>query len=1125
MNKICKGSPIPLINTKTKLGRAMKLTSIALFVFSTGVCASVHSQNMRVNIHLNNAKTQTVLEEIEKQTDYLFIYNTKEVDLNREVSVSAQDETVSKVLSAIFDGTNISYAMEGSNIMLMEKPSTESAPQQDTRQITGTVVDAAGVPVIGANVMVKGTTNGTITDIDGKFMLEVAKDAILQVSYIGYTNQEIPVGNQSILKIALKEDTQALDEVVVVGYGTMKKSDLTGSISNVKSEKLLNRPVTNITQSLQGKIAGVEVFQNSGAPGGHVRMRIRGDNSIKSSNDPLYVVDGIIGVTSDLLNPNDIESIEVLKDASATAIYGARGANGVILVTTKRGVKGKPIVSYEGYVEVGTPAKKIDVLNSEEFMQVYNSLYINAEKYDPKGYAEGKYNNMNLPKNFPNLFDSEGKPLYDTDWQDEAYRTSVSHNHQVSVRGGTDNTTYGLFLAYKNDNGIMLNSSLKRYSGRITLDTKVRKWLSIGGTLSINQVDENRVFTLTDTGAASRSILETLPIIPVKYPDGTWGSNRDWPGTEDDNPVRLLEERSRLYYTTQSVGNIYLDFNILDGLTFRTNFGVELINMKNNNYTGKGLRIASSQNGIASISAQRAYYWQNENYFNYVKTIGVNRISAMLGLSWQQKYNEEVRAQHENFMDDFYQWHNLGVGTVVKPSSSSDYRWGINSYFARINYAFKEKYLITLTGRYDGSSKFGKNNKYAFFPSAALAWRVSEEKFIKKIDFISNLKLRTSIGVTGNQEIGNYAFSQNLGTSNIVIDNNYETGLYRNSFGNPDLKWEKTIQFDAGIDLSLWNNRVELIADYYHKTTKDLLLDAPIPYTSGLVSVTKNIGSIRNQGVEITLNTHNVKSNRFNWYTNISWSMNRNKVLKLGVNNEDIFPGPYQGGEITVLRVGEPIGAFWGKVRLGTWKESEAAEAAKYERLPGDLKYKDLNNDGKINNEDETIIGYSSPDWVMNISNTLVYKNFDFTLDLRVVYGNDVFNRTKMTLENRSGIANSLATVLNCWSPDNQSSMIAERRPTTAYFDYMHDDYLVEDGSFLRLQNIMLGYTFDDVLVSKMKLQKLRLYFSAQNLLCITKYTGYDPESTTYENTFAQGVDFFTYPKPRTFTFGLNVTF
>lgn len=406
----------------------------------------------KISLSVKNVDLQTLLVEIEKKSDIRFSYLNRLSDTHKDISLTVTNETVEDILGKVLPLKGMEFTRTGNTIAIQAKAS-QSKPAVPTKKISGTVTDSNGEPIIGANVSVKGTTTGTITDVDGRFSLDAAQGQIILVSYIGYSPKEIQISNQTSYAISMSEDSLNLEEVIVVGYGTMKKSDLTGSISNIKSDKLLNRPVTNITQSLQGKVAGVEVFQNSGAPGGHVRMRIRGDNSIKSSNEPLYVVDGIIGVTSELLNPNDIESIEVLKDASATAIYGARGANGVVLVTTKRGLKGKPLISYEGYMAIGTPAKKIDVLNSSEFMQIYNSLYENAKKYDPKGYAEGKYANRNLPSTYPNLFDANGNPLYDTDWQDEAYRTAISHNHQISMRGGTDNTTYGLFLSYKDENG------------------------------------------------------------------------------------------------------------------------------------------------------------------------------------------------------------------------------------------------------------------------------------------------------------------------------------------------------------------------------------------------------------------------------------------------------------------------------------------------------------------------------------------------------------------------------------------------------------------------------------------------------------------------------------------------
>lgn len=473
MNKICKGNLIPRINTQSNLGRAMKLTSIALFVFTTGVCASVHSQNMRVNIHLNNTKTQTVLEEIEKQTDYLFIYNTKEVDLNREVSVSVQDETVSKVLSAIFDGTNISYAMEGSNIMLMEKPSTESAPQQDTRQITGTVVDAAGVSVIGANVMVKGTTNGTITDIDGKFMLEVAKDAILQVSYIGYTNQEIPVGNQSVLKIALKEDTQALDEVVVIGYGSVRKKDVTTSVAIISTEDMQERPIVSAASAMQGKAAGVQVVQSSGKPGGGISVRVRGASSIQAGNEPLYVVDGMPMSDISTIAPSDIESMQVLKDASSAAIYGARAANGVVLITTKKGKSGIPQLKFNSYVGVSNVRKQPQALNTEQYLDYIQSINWLAETIPTEDLASIR-----------NVY---------TNWADEVFRTGVNQNYQLSYSGGSEKNRYYISGGYVKDLGIVINSQYSRYNFRANMDTEIKKWLKIEANFSYTNSSQKEV--------------------------------------------------------------------------------------------------------------------------------------------------------------------------------------------------------------------------------------------------------------------------------------------------------------------------------------------------------------------------------------------------------------------------------------------------------------------------------------------------------------------------------------------------------------------------------------------------------------------------------------------------------
>ncbi len=1114
-----------LIRLTVKLKRIMKITCLLILtsvnlLFATGS----YAQSSSLTIDIADKPVSQILKVIEDQTDFNFFYNSKLVDVNREASVKVTDDNVFSALDQLFDGSNVNYQVVDKYIILTV---AEKNRAQNTKRITGVVTDQRGETIIGANIVEKGTTNGTVTDFDGKFSLEVNENAIITISYIGYLTKEITVGNQTVLNVQLIEDSQTLDEVVVVGYGTMKKSDLTGSVSNVKAEKLLNKSSVNVGQALSGKAAGVEIFENGGDPDGKIRIRIRGDNSINSSNDPLYVVDGVIGVSGiELLNPGDIESLEVLKDASATAIYGARGANGVIMITTKRGIKSdKAVISYDGYLSIGQMARKLPLMNASEWWQTYNTTMDNAAKYDPDGYEQGKYEKVSTAS-LPNLFDASGNPIYDTDWQKEAYRTTTSHNHQVSIRGGAEKFLYSAHLGYMHREALLKNNYLDRFSGRLNMDSELRSWLKMGINMSYNHSKGNNLY---NHYGIKRLVQEAIPIIPVKYPDGSWGSNRDFPGAVQDTPSRYLDEMIKETTNSHVLADLYLDFIITKDLNFKSTFGIDVLNRKTNEYSGKELiQYSKTIGGVAKINTSSQLYWQNENYLNWNKQFNSNnRLNVMMGLSWQKKSVELVGNEVRNFSDDFYQWHNLGAGTVVIPPTSSDYQWSINSYFARFNYNLLEKYLFTATGRYDGSSKFGKNNKYAFFPSFAFAWRTSEESFLKDNKVINNLKLRTSIGVTGNQEIGDYKFLQNLVTGNIILGDNYYSALYRNTFGNPDLKWEKTMQWDLGVDISILDQRIDLSADYYFKNTSDLLLDAPIPNTSGLSTIMRNIGSVRNQGIDLTLNTHNIRSKDFNWTSTLLFNKNKNEVTKLGANNEDIFPGPnHPQGQFTILRVGESVGSLWGLTRLGTWGENEAAEAAKYGRLPGDIKFADLNNDGKINNDDNSIIGQTSPKWTLSFSNTFLWKNFDFSFDIRVVYGIDVVNGSTHNAEDRSGVANGFKTNLDAWTPSNQNSMVAERRPMRVYYDSYPDTRWMQDGSFIRGQNFVLGYNFEQSVLRQLKIDNLRLYVSAQNLFCITKYKGYDPEVTTNEGSaFGQGIDDFSEPKARTYTIGLSVKF
>ncbi len=995
------------------------------------------------------------------------------------------------------------------------------------RTITGKITDSAGSPLSNVSVQVKGSKNGTFTDANGNYSLGVTSaNPRLIFSYTGMQAQEVSAGSQNAVNVQLQSLSASLGEVVVIGYGTARKSDLTGAVSTIKSEKLLDRPVTNISQALQGRVPGVEVNFNTNAPGEAARVRIRGISSINSSLDPLYVVDGVIGVDANTLNPNDIGSVEVLKDASATAIYGARGANGVIIITTKRGIKGKSRISYDTYVSMNRLQRHLKALNAQEFMDVYNLAYKNAQKYDSAGFAQGKYV-ANNPANFPKLFDASGKPLYNTNWEKEVYKPSWSNNHQLTLQGGSEKSTYSLSAGYLDQNGLMIQSWFKRYSLRFTMDNDVNKWLRIGGSMSLIKSTERLVSDANGGLNVSRMVIEGIPIVPIKYPDGTWGGNSDFPGMEGgSNPVNIATNRYTLANIMRSLGNVYALFHITKDLDFRSDFGFDVNAQKNNFYSGRELSSLSlNERGVASINNWMRTYWQSENYLTWNKQVNSNqKLTALLGLSWQKNYQEYQGASVTNFIDDYWQWHNLGAGTGVPNIGSNDDTWAMNSYFARMTYNISDKYLFTATGRYDGSSRFGQNNKYAFFPSAGAAWNISKEDFLRNSAAISNLKLRASIGSTGNQEIGTYRSFQLLGSGTTLFNGQRQPTISRGSFGNQDLKWEHVDQVDVGLEVGLFN-RFNITADYYHRVTKNMLLDAPIPWTSGLSNVTENIGSLQNNGVELALNTQIVKSKSLTWTTDINFTVNKNKILQLGVNNDDIYPGPWFLGQTNILRVGWPIGTFWGYVREGVWGTKEAAEAAKFNLKPGDIKWKDINNDGKIDDADNTRLGQAYPKYTANLSNTINFKNFDFTFDIRFVGGVNTVSNFMHSTEDRQAIANSLATVLGAWTPENQNSKIAEVRYYGSFYQTHIDNHWVQDGSFIRGQNFVLGYSLPANTISRLNISRLRFYVSAQNLFVITKYTGYDPEVNTFGGQLTQNQDFFPYPRPLVINAGLNLSF
>lgn len=992
---------------------------------------------------------------------------------------------------------------------------TLAVAQEGEHTVSGTVVDTEDAPLPGVNVSVEGTSTGTVTDEDGEYTLAVPDDSgVLVFSYVGYETQEISIDGQSEVDVVLGLDTEQMDDLVVTGYGTQRRSEITGSVGMASSDDL-EQPSFNTMQSLRGKVSGVNIFTNSGSPTGSNRVIIRGVGTINASTSPLYVVDGVVMENIDFLNPNDIESVEVLKDASATAIYGARGANGVILITTERGSDEALVVGYEGDFSVGRMRGKLDLLNSEEFMEVMEIGYENAPKYD-----DGLDEAPELTRDDPRLFDSEGNPLYDTDWQDEATRTALSHNHQLSIQSGGEKSSIGAFLNYTDREGIMLNSYLQRVNLKVAYDANPRDWLSLGTNLTVNRTWENNIEEGGGHQMPRRSMLEMASIFPVQFDEDEWSnsfsSEEDYGFEAIPNPVHVLETQDRLRDRTQLFGNTFAAFQITPELEFRTQIGIDNTLYEERNYSPNDLINISAPDGNASIGNSETLFWQSENFLTYQQDFDKHSINSVLGASWQQRNFRSNDMSASEFQDNFSRYNNIGTATDPDDPSSYSEDWTMNSYFTRTSYTFDEKYSATFTARIDGSSRFGENSKYGFFPSAGVAWLLSEEAFMAGMDAVDILRLRSSYGITGNSEIGLYNSLATISTGTTLIGGNRRPSSNVQRLPNPDLEWEKTNQFDVGLELELFNQAVSLEADYYHKLTNDLLLDRPVPTTTGFGSITDNIGSVLNQGVDFMLTTRNMQSNEFLWTSTLNLNYNKNRVEKLGEGDEHIFPGPnFVSGSNTILRVGEPVSSFWGYEREGIYGTDEADEGT-----PGTAKRSD----------EQQIIGNGLPDWTGSFINKFNVRNLDFTVDLQFVYGVDVMQQFLHSTEDRTGYANGLATILEeGWTEDNQNTMVQQiRNAPLSGQDSQPDSHWIADGSYIRGNLFSVGYTFDNDQMSQWGLQNLRLTANLENAFVIHSkdFKGYDPETTSYGgDQWGQNIFFFQYPKARTFSLGVDVQF
>lgn len=1033
-------------------------------------------------------------------------------------------------------------------------------------------------PVIGASVIEKGTTNGTMTDNDGHFTLTVSKGAVIEISSIGYKTQEITVGAQTNFTVTLSEDNEFLDEVVVVGYGSMKKSDLAGASVSMKESDLKGSIISSLDQSLQGRAAGVTAVTTSGAPGSSSSIRVRGQATINANAEPLYVIDGVIvqgggntgadfglgdalgnGKVSTIsplstINPADIVSMEILKDASATAIYGAQGANGVVLITTKHGKSGEAKFSYDGMVAMSRQAVRLNMMNLREYAQYYNEMVEEGDIYETNPYYAT-----------PSLL---GKG---TNWQDEIFRTAWQHQHQLSAQGGSDKVQYYVSGSYMDQQGTIIGSNFNRFSVRTNLDAQLKKWLKLGVNATYAITNDNLKLADSNEGLIYYS-LTTIPDIPVYDVNGNYSSTiRE--GYTSPNPVALAMMDEILLKRKKLSGNIYAELTPIKHITWRTELGFDMGESDANRYKpmidlGGWVR---SQNSI-SYQKNSNYFWQLKNYLTYANQWGKHSVTAMVGQEcWESKWNYLSGSNTDLPSDEV---HNVALATGTPSISSGFGSSSMASFFTRETYNYGDRYLGTYTYRYDGSSNFGPKNRWAGFHSVALAWRFSNEKFfepVKKV--IDNGKLRLGWGQTGNSSIGSYAWGAAISRMPSALG----MGFRPSNIPNTSIRWESQEQYNVGLDLGFFNGRLNLTVDAYYKRSDDMLMSMQLPSYMGtqgngsskLNAPKGNYGSIENKGLEITLDAHPIQLKNFSWDSNFQISFNKNKLLSLSDTENATLVGYGQWGDVVcVSEIGKPLYNFYGYKVEGVYKDLDdiqnSAKPAKYPSdgvfsrgntvWVGDIKYKDVDENGVIDERDRTDIGSPLPKFTFGWTNTFRYKNLDLSIFLNGSYGNKVMNYNSLTLTHMNSTwTNQLQSVVS------KRARLEPIDPTIVYADgskwYDHidnvrvknpgtkiphtsindpndndriSDRYVEDGSFLRIKNITLGYTFPKALLNKAKIENLRVYVNIQNLYTFTKYTGYDPEvgTSTQDSTgLTYGLDNGRYPSPAMYSFGLNITF
>lgn len=1136
--------------------RIMKLTIIIMTTFLLQVSAGTFAQ--KITLNEKNASLEHIITTIRLQSGYDFIGSAKLIKAAKPITIMVKETHLEEVLKMCFQNQDLTYSIQDKTVIVKLKDvSLFNSLDRSLSfiKITGTVTDAKGSPIPGVLITIKGKDYRSATNTQGKYVVPAADEqATLVFSMVGYLSQEVKVVGRKVINVQLVESDTKLDEVVVVGYGSVMKKDLTGSVAQANVEDMAKAPVATFDQALAGRIAGVNVTSGDGQPGSDNSIVIRGGNSLNQNNSPLYVIDGfpMEDFSSSAISPEDIASISVLKDASATAIYGARGANGVIVIETKKGTTGKPIITYNGSIGAQTVTNTMKMMSPYEFVKYQLEVSPPASKLNY------------LDRYGIGLDDYKGQ--VGLDWQNKLLRTAPMQIHNMGVRGGSTNTKYSVSGSLYNQDGVVINSNYDRYTGKISIDQIISKKIKTGFTLSMAQTHTSgaAIAQGTQGGMLGYVMYNAWAFRPT-----TGGLNQDDLGDEfiDDDPqttgaflrinpvINANEEHIRNKFS-DLVGNAFLSYEIIQGLVFRASAGFN--NRKSNNEyfynskTSRGtpLNTSNIRGVFGGTGNGESRSWLNEYTLSYNKTIKKDhKLNLLGGFTLQKNNSYRFSFEATKVPNEELGISALGSGTPYNNTSTQSLS-SMLSYFGRANYSYKSKYLFTFTMRADGSSKFPPGSKWGYFPSGAIAWRFKEENFLKNNLVISDAKLRTSYGITGNNRVGDFSYLPNL-----VLNDTYgysfgdaepTKGLIYGSMGNDLLKWESTAQLDLGLDLGLFKDRIQLTFDVYQKITSDLLLSASLPRTTGFISGVKNIGKIKNQGLEFTLNTVNAKNKNFSWTTNFNIAFNRNKILELVEGQESLRTAVgwdnWYNSPLFIGRIGQPAALFYGYIWDGNYQYSDFNEytpgvytlksttttngSPRSSIKPGDIKYKDLNGDKVISTSDLGIIGSPIPVHIGGLSNNFNYKNFSLNVLLQWSYGNDVYNANRLIFEGNSLFRlsmNQFNSYENRWTPENQNNELYRTGGHGPLGFY--NSRVVEDASFLRLKTVAFAYKLPVKWVKKLYMNSLALNLSGQNLLVWTNYKGMDPEVSIRNTPLTPGFDFSAYPRARTIVFGLNANF